>query len=86
MARPAAGSVGRQPDRVVAHRLGAAVRLGGVPDAQRPPLRAADVVVDLGREPSPNELKTFIDAWKSETCRPATILHAILTSTEYQHY
>ena len=40
----------------------------------------------LGREPSPNELKTFTEAWKSEACRPATILHAILTSTEYQHY
>jgi phosphoribosylformylglycinamidine (FGAM) synthase-like enzyme len=40
----------------------------------------------LFRDPSPTELKTFTDAWKSESCRPATILHAILTSTEYQHY
>jgi hypothetical protein len=40
----------------------------------------------LGREPSPQELKTFTEAWKAEACRPATILHAILTSTEYQHY
>jgi hypothetical protein len=40
----------------------------------------------LGRDPSANELKTFTDAWTSKDCRPATILHAILTSTEYQHY
>ena len=40
----------------------------------------------LFRDPSPSELKTFTEAWKSESCRPATILHAILTSTEYQHY
>lgn len=40
----------------------------------------------LFRDPSPIELKTFTEEWKSESCRPATILHAILTSTEYQHY
>jgi hypothetical protein len=40
----------------------------------------------LGRDPSPAEAATFADAWKTEACRPATILHAILTSTEYQHY
>jgi hypothetical protein len=40
----------------------------------------------LGRDPSPGEAKTFAEAWKTEACKPATILHAILTSTEYQHY
>ncbi len=40
----------------------------------------------LGRSPSPAELETFLDVWKTPACRPSTILHAILTSAEYQHY
>jgi hypothetical protein len=40
----------------------------------------------LFRDPSPNELKTFTETWKSKACNPATILHAILTGPEYQHY
>jgi hypothetical protein len=40
----------------------------------------------LFRDPGAAELKTFTDAWQSEGCRPATIVHAILTGTEYQYY
>jgi hypothetical protein len=40
----------------------------------------------LGRDPSTNEALVFAEAWKTKDCSPATILHAILTSTEYQHY
>jgi hypothetical protein len=40
----------------------------------------------LARPPSPEELATFTATWRSEACRPTTVLHALLTSAEYDHY
>lgn len=39
-----------------------------------------------GREPSAAELSAFVAVWAEPECRPQTILCALLSSGEYQHY
>ena len=40
----------------------------------------------LGRKPSQEELAAFSAAWAKDACKPGTILHALLTGTDYDHY
>lgn len=40
----------------------------------------------LARRPTQNELTAFLSAWKNPACRPTTVLHALLTSAEYDRY
>lgn len=40
----------------------------------------------LGRAPNPQELAAFEAALKEPACSPATLVHAIVSSAEYQHY
>ena len=40
----------------------------------------------LGRDPSEQELTTFVEALRDPACRPATVLYAIVTHPEYQSY
>jgi hypothetical protein len=66
----------------------------GSPDARLPDKDAADArsfVVDaflrlLCRPPTQAEATAFAEAWATKACRPSTVLHALLTSSEYDHY
>jgi hypothetical protein len=40
----------------------------------------------LGRAPAQPELETYLEAWREESCTPATVLVALVTSDEYQTY
>ena len=40
----------------------------------------------LAREPTPEELEAFVAAFDDPSCRPETIVYALVSHPEYHHY
>jgi hypothetical protein len=71
--------------------LGAMLNGGAVPLPKKDDVDPARWIEEqfvrlFARRPSQAELGAFTATWRKPACRPATILHALLTSPEYDRY